>query len=282
MSKISDYKAQRLGQVQEASGQSGSSARRMLDLATSDEQIGALIARLADPATPAAEQLSAMTKLNVVSNFSKVLPTRSAELINALRGLINSDDAEVRRQALAKLSLMGDEVAQQYLRNELESDKPEAEKSVPTHQAISMLSAHDNASDKMLLLSIAQNPPDDASLIQAVRHLPADADTTPVLTKILQDESKPLAARMLIPDIVNNFDPGGFSSIAKRMLEEQGAATEIAPYLARGVASIEPDKDQKEVEDARTVIRSMAPTGPDLFKEAADQLTRPAGTGSND
>ena len=145
-----------------------------------------------------------------------------------------------------------------------------------------MLSAHDNASDKKLLLAIAQNPPDDASLIQAIRHLPADADTTPVLTKILQDESKPLAARALIPDIVNNFDPGGFSSIAKRMLEEQGAATEIAPYLARGVASIEPNKDQKEIEDARAVIRSMAPTGPDLFKEAASELTRPAGALSND
>ena len=145
-----------------------------------------------------------------------------------------------------------------------------------------MLSAHDNASDKNLLLAIAQNPPDDASLIQAIRHLPADADTTPVLTKILQDEWKPLAARALIPDIVNNFDPGGFSSIAKRMLEEQGAATEIAPYLARGVASIEPNKDQKEIEDARAVIRSMAPTGPDLFKEAASELTRPAGALSND
>ncbi len=282
MSKVSDYKARLLGEVQAASSFSDPGTLKMLDLAASDGQIEALIKRLADPATPAAEQIRAITTLNVVGNFSKILPTRLAELTNALRGLIHSSDAEVRRQALAKLALMGDDVAQQYLRDELTSGKPEAERSIPTHQAIAMLSAHSNASDKSLLLSIAQNPPDDASLVQAIRHLPADADTAPVLTNILQDDSKPLAARALIPDIVNNFDPGGFSSIAKKMLEEQGATTGIAPFLARGVVSIEPNKDKKEVEDARAVIRSMAATGPDLFKEAASELPPPADSLKND
>ncbi|CCV11604.1 hypothetical protein [Mesorhizobium sp. STM 4661] len=282
MTKISDYRDQLLQQVQKASDQLDAGTQEILDLAGSDEQIAALIERLANPATSAADQLSAIGTLTVVGIFSKVLPTRSAELTNALRGLIKSPDAEVRRQALSFLSLRGDEVAQQHLRSELESDKPEAEKSVPTYQAIAMLGADEKGIDKDLLLAIAQNPPDDASLIQAVRHLPADADTAPVLTKILQDESKPFAARALIPDIVNNFDPGGFASVAKRMLEEQGAASEIAPYLARGVASIRPHKDQKGVEEAREVIRSMAPTATVLFRQAADQLTLPAGALSNE
>ena len=281
MTKISDYKAQLLQQVQEAGDQLDSGAQKMLDLAGSDEQIAELIKRLADPATPAADQLSALNSLGVVSIFSKVLPTRSADLTNAMRGLINSADAEVRRQALSKLSLMGDEVAQQHLRAELESDKPEAEKSVPTHQAIAMLCTDEKAIDKALLRAIAQNPPDDESLVQAVRHLPADTDTAGVLMEILQDDSKPIAARSLVPDIINNVDPSGFATCAKRMLEEQGAESEIAPFLARGVAGIRGDNKQKEVEETKAVVRSLASAGPDSFQQAASQLIPPDETPSD-
>lgn len=280
MTKISDYKAQLLQQVQTASGQLDPGALKMLHLAASDEQIAALIKRLANPATPVADQLSALKDLGVVSNFSKVLPTRSADLTNALRGLINSPDAEVRRQALSSLSLMGDEVAQQHLRSELESGKPEAEKSVPTYQAIAMLGADAKAIDKALLLAIAQNPPDDESLVQAVRHLPADKDTAGVLMGILQDESKPIAARALIPDIVNNVDPSGFVAYAKRKLEEQGAGSEIAPFLASGVANIQPDKNQDQIEEAKTLIRSLTSANPDFLK-AASLLLPPDKTSSD-
>lgn len=272
MTKVSNYKAQVLGQLQEASDQMDSGSQRMLDLAASDEGIAALIERLVDPATPAADQLSAIKNLSVVSIFSRVLPTRSADLTNALRGLINSRDAEVRRQALSKLSLIGDEIAQQHLRAELESGKPEAEKSVSTHQAIAMLCADEKAIDKALLRAIAQNPPDDESLVQAIRHLPADTDTSGILMEILQDESKPIAARALIPDIVNNADPSGFAAYAKRMLNEQGTESEIAPFLARGVAGIRAEHNQREVEETKEVVRTLASSSSDTFKQAASQL----------
>ena len=281
MTKISDYKAQLLQQVQEGSDQLGSGAQKMLDVAGSDEQIDALIKLLKNPATPVAEQLSALTTLGVVSVFSKVLPTRSADLTNALRGLISSPDAEVRRQALSFLSLRGDEVAQQHLRTELESGKPEAEKSVPTYQAIAMLGADEKAIDKALLLAIAKNPPDDESLVQAVRHLPADKDTAGVLMGILQDESKPIAARALIPDIVNNVDPSGFAAYAKRKLEEQGADSEIAPFLASGVVNIQPGKNQDQIEETKTLIRSLTPASPDSFLKAASPLMAPDKTSSD-
>jgi HEAT repeats len=272
MTKISNYKADVLQQVQKASDKLGGGAQKMLGVAGSEEQIDALIALLKNPATPVADQLSALNTLGVVSIFSKVLQTRSADLTNALRGLINSPDAEVRRQALSSLSLMGDEVAQQHLRSELQSDKPEAEKSVPTYQAIAMLGVDGKAIDKGLLMAIAKNPPDEKSLVQAVRHLPADKETAAVLMDILQDESKPIAARALIPDIVNNVDPGGFAAYAKRKLEEHGAHSEIAPFLASGVANIQSDKSQHQVEETKTLIRSLAPASPNSFLKAAMPL----------
>jgi hypothetical protein len=240
----------------------------MLDVAGSDEQIDALIKSLKNPATPVADQLGALNTLGVVSIFSKVLPTRSADLTNALRGLINSPDAEVRRQALSYLSLRGDDVAQQHLRSELKSDKPEAEKSVPTSQAIAMLGVDEKAIDKALLLAIAKNPPDDESLVQAVRHLPADKDTAGVLMGILRDESKPLAARALIPDIVNNVDPSGFAAYAKQKLEEHGADSDIAPFLASGVANIQPDNNHKDIQEAKAVVRSLTPASRDSLRKA--------------
>jgi HEAT repeat protein len=272
MTKISDYKAQLLQQVEKASDQLDSGTQEILDLAGSDEQIYALIKRLEDPATPAAEQISAISTLGVVSIFSKVLSTRSAELTNALRGLINSPDAEVRRQALSYLSLRKDEIAQQHLRSELQSGKPESEKSVPTYQAIAMLGMDGKAIDKALLLAIAKNPPDDESLVQAVRHLPADKDTAGVLMGILRDESKPFAARALIPDIVNNVDPSGFVAYAKQKLEQHGADSEIAPFLASGVVNIQPDKNQHQVEETKTLIRSLTSASPDSFLRAAMPL----------
>jgi hypothetical protein len=281
MTMISDYKAQLLQQVQQASGQLDPGAQKMLDVAGSDDQIAALIKRLNDPATPAAEQLGAMNTLDVVSNFSKVLPTQSADLTNALRGLINSPDAEVRRQALSSLSVRGDAVAQQHLRTELASGKPEAERSVPTHQAIAMLGIDEKAIDKSLFLAIAENPPDDESLVEAVRHLPADHETAGLLMDILQDVSKPIAARALIPDIVNNIDSSDFAARAKQMLEAEGAASEIAPFLVRGVANMLPDKNLDQIEDFKTLIRSLAPDSPDSFLKAANPLMSPDKTSSN-
>jgi HEAT repeat protein len=272
MTKISNYKADVLQQVQKASDNLGAGAQKMLGVAGSEEQIDALITLLKNPATPVAEQLSALNTLGVVSIFSKVLQTRWADLTNALRGLINSPDAKVRRQALSSLALVGDEVAQQHLRSELQSDKPEAEKSVPTDQAIAMLGVDGKGIDKGLLLAIAKNPPNDKSLVQAVRHLPADKETSAVLMSILQDESKPLAARALIPDIVNNVDPGAFTAYAKRKLEQHGADSDIAPFLASGVANIQPDKDQHQVEETKTLIRSLTSGGSDSFLRAAMPL----------
>jgi hypothetical protein len=272
MTSTSDYKARLLQRVQSAAGQPDPGAKAMLDLAGSDDQIAALIKLLEKPATPAADKVDAIGTLSAVSIFSKVLSTQSADLTNALRGLIDSPDTEVRRQALSYLTLRGDHVAQQHLRAELQSGKPEADKSVPTYQAIAMLGVDKKAIDKALLLAIAKNPPDDESLVQAVRHLPADKDTAAVLMGILKDDSKPIAARALIPDIVNNVDPGAFTTYAKWKLEQHGAGSDIAPFLASGVANIQSDENQHQVEDTKTLIRSLTPDSPDSFLRAAMPL----------
>lgn len=268
----SQYKAKLLREVQEKGGSNYADTEFVTDLAANSERIGELVARLTDPSASAVDLVGTIVALKAVRNFSKVLPAYSADLTNALRGLIKSPDAEVRRQALSYLSISGDEIAQGHLLDELKSDLPEEQKSVPTHQAISMLSVHDKGIDKGLLMSIAKDPPDEESLLQAVRHLPADEETEVVLTQILQDETQPISVRALIPDMAGTFDPSGFSKIAKKMLEEQGADTEIAPYLARGMANVQSSAGQEDVEGTKRVIWSLADKGSASFKQAAELL----------
>jgi len=94
--------------------------------------------------------------------------------------------------------------------------------------------------------------------------------------EILQDESKPISARALVPEIVNKVDPSGFANIAKQMLDDQGLESEIAPYLAQGVASIELEEGEEDVQNIKEQILSLAEEGPDSFKKAAKLLTRPS------
>lgn len=272
MTQTSDYKSRLLSKVQAKTAEADTGTQRFMTLAGSDDQIAEVIARLTDPEAGPKDQLAALGDLHVITNFSKVLPTRSADLTNALRGLIGSPDAEVRRQALSILSLMNDEIAQQHLRDALTDKRPEAEKLVPTYQAIAMLAAHEKGIDKKLLLDIVENPPDDESLVQAVRHIPADEETAAALTRVLADEKRPLAARALVPDIVNNVDPGGFAATARKVLEDEGPDSGIAPFLARGAAGIRTGDTVQRVEDLKLTIRRMMAQGPSAFREAADML----------
>lgn len=274
MTEISDYKAGLLQSAQGKEEDISSGAERLRELATSHDRIKDLIARLSDPDAEAEDLVNVLNDLKIISNFSKLLSKYSAEVTNALRGLMNSENPEVRRQALSYLALTGDGVAIEHLRDELEASRPEAEKSVPTSQAIAMLSVHEKGIDKQLLLNVVQNPPDNASLVEAVRHLPADAETTTALVALLEDAEKPIAARALVPDLVNKVDPGAFARIARRVLEEEGSDSEIAPYLARGAASIQSEQATDDVDALIGMIERMADEGSQSFKKAADLVKR--------
>lgn len=281
MTQISDYKAQLLQSTQGVEEGIGTGAERLRALASDDDRIKELIARLSNPDTQTEDQINALNDLKIISNFSKTLPTYSAEIANALRGMMTAKDPEVRQQALSYLALTGDAVALQHLRDELQTSLPEAEKSVPTSQAIAMLSVYEKGVDKVLLLDVVKNPPDNASLVEAVRHLPADEETADALVALLEDAEKPIAARALVPDLVNKVDPDTFAKTAQRILEDEGSNSEIAPYLARGAASIQSEQTTDDVNALKSLIESMATESGPEFKKAAELLERSNGGGAD-
>jgi len=232
MSKAKDYKKTLRARVEAATDPATTGALDFVALAHDTEQVDALIETLTSDTVSKGDKLSALTRLQIIDMFSRALPTKSAKLIGAMRGLIQASDTEIRVQALKQLTLIEDEVAQEMLHEQLLSAAPEANKLVPTHMAIALLGLHEKSLDTTLLLEIAKSPPDEKSRFEAVRHLPVDDDTLPTLVGILTNNNMPARTRALVPQMISEFEPTQFLIVAEELLGDDGLDTEIASILA--------------------------------------------------
>ncbi len=265
----SNYKAKILEELKADKEAPDADLEEILSLSSDDEKVMELINRLSGNECSAREKQGALSDLQLISNFSSVLTSRTVEYTNAMRGLLDHDDRGLQQQAYRSLAVMKDEVVQNRLLEELNSDKAEDEKTIPTYQAIALLGFDDKVLDCALLSKVVQNPPDDDSLVEAVRHMPADEEALPILIEIMNDVSKPMVARSLVPDIVNNINPATLLAETSKILQEETTDYEIVPYLARSVAEIEYDDIKIEVEEAKQVFREYVDKNPDLQDNAS-------------
>lgn len=231
---------------------------RLLEIARDPREIDRLVHIINDPQSPVDDIVSAIDTFNIVSNFSPIIRSRMANIVNALRGMMTSPEEQLRIRALSILTMMKDEVAQEFLLKELTSDANEAQRRVPTPMAISMLGRDEKALPASLLTKIAANPPNLASLVEAVRHMSANEESLPVLRDILADDSKPLEVRAMIPEMINRFDPAAFLDVAMSKLSSEGAEKDdLTPFLTRGLAGISDPDAAAKLDDAKKRIREL-------------------------
>ena len=205
---ISEYRRKFLENIEESENEGegiDEATREILEVAQNLNQIDELVRTINDHASSINEKVSALDTLNEVSNFSPQVRSRLPEIINALRGMMTSPHESLRIRALATLAMRKDEVAQELLIAELKSDKKEENKLVSTPMAISMLGKDEKAMEASLLIKIAEKPPNQESLIEAVRHMSADQDSLGILKKIMEDDQNSLEVRAMIPEMINNF-----------------------------------------------------------------------------
>lgn len=269
---ISDYRNKLLSEINQSAEPLDAETQNLLALAGDKEGIGNLINVINDETTSSEEKISAIDSLNAVSNFSPALSAKMPEMVNALRGQMATDDEAIRYRAFATLASMKDEVAQERLLSELESDKKEEDKLVPTSMAISMLGADEKALPGALLREIALNPPDTDSLIEAVRHMPGDPESFDVLKQIMEEDANPLEARAMIPEMINNVDPPAFLSAAREMLQSKGTDHDLAASLAKGIAGITMPEAKPDVLETKAVIRDLMGSSPESFKTLANEI----------
>ena len=288
MNASDEYRQQLLDELKGGETDVSADQQEMQELAGSESKIARLIDVLNDKSSSPNSKQSALSRLDVISVFSPVLPRMMPDYVNALRGLMDDDDSDVRIHAYSTLASMKDEVAQERLQSELQSDKPEADRIVPTHQAIGMLGFDEKALDYGVLRKIAENPPSEKSLVAAIRHLPADSESYGVLKGVMEDDSRPLEARSLVPDMINNVNPRDFLASVEKMLREKGSEFDLAPYLARGVGGIEAETVNPafeasirsaptstttlsaEIEKTKSIFEELLPDSPESFKRAAN------------
>lgn len=247
-----------------------SNLNELMEIANSEERIDELINVLNSSDATAREKEGALNTLEVISIFSPVLPAKTPEFVNALRGLLDEPDTNLRRKAFANLAVRKDVIVQERLLKELESGKPEEEKVLPTHEIISLLGQDEKILTKSLLKKIAQNQPDKKSLIEVVRHIPADDDSLGLLMDIMEDNSNPLELRTMIPNMINNVSPTAFLKSAKKIMDkQQESSDEMTLHLAKGVAEIEDKNLQSEIDETKQFFQKKIENAPDDIKLAA-------------
>ncbi|MEM9273180.1 MAG: tyrosinase family protein [Cyanobacteria bacterium P01_F01_bin.143] len=186
---ISDYRRDLLDEIKDFENQGeviDQATKKILEIARDPNEVDKLIKIINDSESSINDQVSAIDTLNNVSNFSPQVRSRLPEIINALRGMMTSPYKPLRIRALATLAMRKDEIAQELLTKELESDKEEKDKLVSTSMAISMLGRDEKAIKAPLLLKIAAKPPTPESFREAIRHIPAalDSESFQILQKI--------------------------------------------------------------------------------------------------
>ncbi len=243
----------------------------LIELAGDRERIDELISVINDEGRPDDEKISAIDSLNQISVFSPVLPAKMPEFVNALRGQMNAARESIRARAFSTLTSIKDEVAQIKLLEDMASDKQESEKLLPTSKAIAMLGIDSKVMPASLLRKIAVNPPTKEALVEAVRHMAGDSESYGVLKKIMEDESSPLEARTLIPEMINKVNPQAFLNTARDLLDK-GTNTELATALTRGVAEVKAFNAKSEYIEAKEAVRKMMKTSPQSFKNLANEL----------
>ncbi len=271
--ETSDYLESLRKDLKENKADDSGDANALLEVASDDHKLGKLIATLRDENASVDARRGASDVLRAVAMFSPFLPKKNPEYVNALRGLMDDEDPVLRKQAFADLAVMKDAVAQARLRDELMSPKREEDRAIESHYAIALLGHDEKALDTDLLRAVVMSPPTEASLVEAVRHMPSDDDVlATILVGIMEDDTKPLAARQLIPAKVSNANPSQFLKAAQRMIRQKGLGDEFAPYLLSGVGAIENKKAPAEVAETREMLRSAIKNAPASLHSAAEKL----------
>jgi hypothetical protein len=161
---------------------------------------------------------------------------------------------------------------QERLLEEISSDKAEKDRLVPTAKAIAMLGKDEKALSASVLRKVMSDPPDDESLVEAVRHMPSDPDASAELIALMKDEKVPLAAREMIPEMVSDADPNSFLSAAEDVLKVSKGQDAFAPSLVKAVARVSAPEAAEAVKSTKNAIAELLDAAPEAFKSAASEL----------
>jgi len=243
-----------------------------LDIANSDEKLAELISIMSDNGTTAEQKTEALSMFNAINNFSSKTQKFHPEIVNILRGQIDDSDQNLRLSAISTLAAFKDDVVQERLLEELNSDKPEEERLVPTARAISMLGFDEKALPLNLLRKISLDPPNEESREQAIRHMPSDPVLLEDLISLMKNDEITLEVRKMIPQMVSEANSTAFLKTAEEMLKVSGGKDPLDLELVKAVGRVAATNESAEVKSAKDTIAKLSDDAPDEFQSFAAEF----------
>lgn len=235
---IKDYRRQ----LEEQVAQEGGRAELEAVPASRAEALGQLVrqedpgtahveplARLSDPNETAPVRLVALKLLKQLSFSSPTYPEWRPAFFDALRRALSVP--ELRAAAFEVLVHGRDRYAQQTL---LAGLRNQGQALVPPDQALRLLSSDPHADVRDVARSVAGNPPDEETLLQAMKVLAGDPESIEGFKATLADSSQSLPIRKMAATALNNLAPELLPAPADPQLEAvpgEGPEPELEKHI---------------------------------------------------
>jgi hypothetical protein len=183
-----------------------------------------VIGLLRDSAGPEVLRLAALRVLQQISFSGSAFYQKRPEVFDALRAVIDDQDASLRQEALEILAQNYDEYAQRRLLAGLEDSRQAL---VSPEKAIQLLGYDIHAEHYPILRDTVQNPPSPEAKEEAVRLLATDPASKGLLTALLKDKDERQAVRNVSAAALQSLDPEGFQRQAKEILYDTEEYNEL-------------------------------------------------------
>jgi hypothetical protein len=195
--------------------------------------IDIVIGLLRDRTGPEVLRLAALRVLQQISFSGSAFYQKRPEVFDALRGVIDDQDASLRQESLEILCQNYDEYAQRRLREGLEDSRQAL---VSPEKAIQLLGYDIHAEHYTILRDIVQNPPSPEAKEEAVRLLAGDPTSKDQLAAILKDKDERREVRNASAAALRSLDPAEFEEQAKEIVLDDEEYPEIRATAINGLA----------------------------------------------
>jgi HEAT repeat protein len=188
------------------------------------EKLEQLFAMVADRAGDPATRRAALRALQQLGFTSSLLKQMNAQLVAALRSVIDDPDEELRTMAIQMLAQQKDEFVQRRL---LEGLQRTAEPLVSDTKAIQFLGYDIHAGHFPIVRQFARESPDPETRREAVKLLAADTESAGLLFAIFDDKSEDEEVRRASGGALLSVAPQTFEQRAKEAVLDDSDAESV-------------------------------------------------------
>jgi hypothetical protein len=189
-----------------------------------NEKLEGVIQILQDKNSPQAVRLAALNALQAASFSALKFNSFRPDYLTALRSLMEDPDAELRQRALGILAREQDGYAQQRLLEGLEQPDKAL---VSPEKALQLLSYDIHTDAYPIAREVANNPPNPAARLEALRLLAADAKSAPAFEAILRNKEELPEVRQLAASALHTLAPTKLLEHAREIMLDEDENDEL-------------------------------------------------------